>query len=120
MDELEIEGEKFSALFLLCRFGKQTEQVEHSAADKLEKLNDIVTRGGIPYGLVGYVRDDNGTTLNVYSRLLEEYQRDDESLSFLREFVPTLGDEVRKSGLEPNYLPTGQWLDRSAPEHQTP
>jgi hypothetical protein len=111
IDDLEKEEASFTSLFLVCGFAKHTEQVEGSATDKLDKLNDIVNRGGKPYAMIGYVTDDNGLSLNVYSRLLEEYQGDEEAMSSLRRFLPTIAEAVQKSGLTPTCLPPGQWLE---------
>ena len=111
MDELEKEEASFTSVFLVCRFEKHTEQLEGSVTDKLDKLNDIVNRGGTPYAMVGYAKDDNGLLLNVYSRLLKEYQEDDVALSSLREFLTTIAEAVQKSGLTPTCLPPGQWLE---------
>jgi hypothetical protein len=109
IDEIEAEGKGFTSLFLLCRLGERTEQVEHSATRKLDKLNDIVSRGGIPFAMIGYMPADNHACLDVYTRLLKEYLGDRESLSFLQAYLPTIGAAIHRSGLTPNYVPTGQW-----------
>jgi hypothetical protein len=79
--------------------------------NKLDKLNDILSRGGRTYAMIGCVTDDDGLLfLKTYSRLPEEYQEDAEALSSLRKFLPTIAEAIRNSELTPMCSPPGQWL----------
>ena len=69
--ELESEAAKFTALALIVGFEEHSEYVwnaDGTAEQKLQKLNEMIGRGGKPVGFVGYVHQQEQGERKFYMR----------------------------------------------------
>ena len=90
--ELESEAKKFDFVYLIVDLQADTRYVSNFNQNRLEVLNDMLERGGIPLGFIGFTNNPSGGTWGRQIQPLAAYQGIDrervyESLRYLAKYI---------------------------------
>jgi len=80
-------------------FENETSFVLGTDADKLEKLNSLIQRGGEPIGFVGFVVEPDGRGAMVKTSLLDEYADAEWAQNYLDSLAASFSLAMEAKGL---------------------
>ena len=107
--ELDDEAKHFRLLALAVGFEKSTECIWSTDEKKLEKLNELVKKGGEPVGLVGVIIE-SGIAM-IHTRPLEECKAEAWVQDYLSSIVRDVGELAIARGFAKSFSKTSGWVN---------
>jgi hypothetical protein len=104
IQELNEEANKFFTCALVVGFESTTTFVFSHQENQLERLNDAITHGGEPVGLIGCVKGEGKLTL--CSKALLEYAGEEWVGNYLTKLLQTVATLLGHTEFE-----TGGWIN---------